>query len=256
MSAFRGRHIITLCLLLHIAIIPSPTGHRSADWSASRSTKTPISVRSWSSVPRFMRPRTASTVTRLGSLRPVCDWSSPTPYALPFGSLALIRGHTRASNERIPCLSARYDQDERSWSPLGASSAPVTGPSSASGRWATAVQRLLRGYEVGACRDGTTPLVQQSRKHPPNARSQPRRYLAPSYGWPGEVSLVLPRLRAGIESGSGAVRVRPSTGSFTKKKQHRTGSGVTYRGAQQVLPGRPTNCSGAPGKKSSCARPR
>jgi hypothetical protein len=42
MSAFRGRHIITLCLLLHIAIIPSPTGH----WSVSKSTKTPLSVHS------------------------------------------------------------------------------------------------------------------------------------------------------------------------------------------------------------------
>jgi hypothetical protein len=76
-----------------------------------------------------------------------------------------------ASNEGIPCLSARYGQDGRSWSPLpaplGASSAPVTGPSSASGRWATAVQRLLRGYEVGACRDGTTPLVHTTlSKHP------------------------------------------------------------------------------------------
>ena len=35
---------------------------RSVDWSAGSNTKTSLSVRSWSSVPRFIRPRTASTV--------------------------------------------------------------------------------------------------------------------------------------------------------------------------------------------------
>jgi hypothetical protein len=90
------------------------------------------------------------------------------------------------------------------------------------------------------------------------------------------------RLRAGIESGSGAVRVRPSTGSFTKKSSiarapaSRTGvPNKYYRGAQQAsscdcrrgwpairtnkpkftparpyenLPGSPTSDTGVPNK--------
>jgi hypothetical protein len=99
----------------------------SSEWSAPRSTKTGPESRSCSRVPRFMRLRTASTVMPRTSeasatgrrLRPVVDWSSPTPPCIwtvrtpaqgprshPRGSDAVLRAGYREVRRRV--ASGRY----------------------------------------------------------------------------------------------------------------------------------------------------
>jgi hypothetical protein len=185
-----------------------------------------------------MRPRTASTVTpriseasatvtRLGSLRPVCDWSSPTPLC------STLRRPRASTSSFIP---VSYYRDCKRVSnldrePSGYASQPGPSPrkaaSTGSGVTYRGARQVLPGcptsvfVRLSATRDGNPH--KQAEIHPCSTLREPTG--VPDKRYRG-AQQVLPGCPTNI------------TGVPDKR----------YRGAQQVLPGRPTNITGVPNK--------